>query len=384
MDTQACPPQPTAIEEDEMDMLQSFSKHGSSGDPYAYDMDLEGLDAVALDALRSDSGSPDSDRKNQATSSQKSASPPRDAPDSPSRDEAMPTATITMDLSRGRPQTRERYPDDRTGGSYFRRDQLEKKAPTPKRPPAYELRPRRQSTRIQKNMSTSESESGSGRPPSDKERKLSAADQRRLERNAREQRRSVKIVHQIDELADMLEAAGAGASKQCKSSVLQAVGDYIHSLESKNAHLEREQCGLVSKIVSIAALARRKHDRTESTTRLDYEQLFLQSSMPMAVAALDGKFTASNDRFAHVLGLREASAVVGRSVFDLASPQHLQHVFSCIGSLLRSSEPVPRGEVHGALADTARVIAITLLRPACFAVALIEPVGVDQPRRVVG
>ena len=122
----------------------------------------------------------------------------------------------------------------------------------------------------------------------------------------------------------------------------------------------------------------------ESTTRLDYEQLFLQSSMPMAVAALDGKFTASNDRFAHVLGLREASAVVGRSVFDLASPMHLQHVFSCIGSLLRSSEPVPRGEVHGALADTARVIAITLLRPACFAVALIEPVGVDQPRAPVG
>merc|ERR1711871_1901542 len=213
------------------------------------------------------------------------------------------------------------------------------KAPTPKRPPAYELRPRRQSTRIQKNMCTSESESGSGRPPSDKERKLSAADQRRLERNAREQRRSVKIVHQIEELADMLEAAGAGGSKQCKSSVLQAVGEYIHSLESKNAHLEREQCGLVSKIVSIAALARRKHDRTENTTRLDYEQLFLQSSMPMAVAALDGKFTASNDRFAHVLGLREASAVVGRSVFDLASPMHLQHVFSCIGSLLRSSGP---------------------------------------------
>ena len=238
MEHQACPPQPTAIEEDEMDMLQSFSKHGSSGDPYAYDMDLEGLDAVALDALRSDSGSPDSDRKNQATSSQKSESPPRDAPDSPQRDEAMPAATVTMDTSSGRPQTRERYPDDRKGGSYFRRDQLEKKAPTPKRPPAYELRPRRQSTRIQKNMSTSESESGSGRPPSDKERKLSAADQRRLERNAREQRRSVKIVHQIEELADMLEAAGAGASKQCKSSVLQAVGEYIHSLESKNAHLE--------------------------------------------------------------------------------------------------------------------------------------------------
>merc|ERR1712205_54290 len=93
-----------------------------------------------------DSGSPDSDRKNQATSSQKSESPPRDAPDSPQRDEAMPAATVTMDTSRGRPQTRERYPDDRTGGSYFRRDQLEKKAPTPKRPPAYELRPRRQST----------------------------------------------------------------------------------------------------------------------------------------------------------------------------------------------------------------------------------------------
>ena len=65
---------------------------------------------------RSDSGSPDSDRKNQATSSQKSESPPRDAPDSPQRDEAMPAATVTMDTSRGRPQTRERYPDDRAYG----------------------------------------------------------------------------------------------------------------------------------------------------------------------------------------------------------------------------------------------------------------------------
>ena len=180
----------------------------------------------------------------------------------------------------------------------------------------------------------------------------------------------------------MLEAAGAGASKQCKSSVLQAVGEHIHSW-SRKAHLERPMRPSFQNCVdSSFGAAETRPDRVDDA--FGYEQLFLQSSMPMAVAALDGKFTASNDRFAHVLGLREASAVVGRSVFDLASPMHLQHVFSCIGSLLRSSEPVPRGEVHGALADTARVIAITLLRPACFAVALIEPVGVDQPRRVVG
>ena len=152
----------------------------------------------------------------------------------------------------------------------------------------------------------------------------------------------------------MLEAAGAGASKQCKSSVLQAVGGNTFIPWNRKTRISREQCGLVSKIVSIAALARRKHDPDGIHDAFGLRAIVPQSSMPMAVAALDGKFTASNDRFAHVLGLREASAVVGRSVFDLASPMHLQHVFSCIGSLLRSSEPVPRGEVHGALADTAR------------------------------
>jgi len=375
MEPTATTPHPTTLEEDEMDMLQCFSKHGATDDAFGYSgMDLEGLDAAALDALRSNS--PDDDRKKQATSSNKSESPP------PERAEALQTQGSSESLhdapARGRPCPSERYPDDRTQGDYFRRDQLQ---PDGK---GYELRPRRAASRNVTGLSTSESESGTSQKAREP-KKLSASDHRRLERNAREQRRSVKIVHQIEELADVLEAAGHPSSKQCKSSVLQAVGDYIHQLEDENAHLEREQCGLVSKIVSIAALARQKTDGEQPrNAKLDYEALFLQSSMPMAVAALDGKFTNSNERFAHVLGLPRAQDVVGRSIFDLASPQHLQHVFSCVGSLLRSAEPVPRGEVHGALADSGRVIAVTLLRPACLTVALIEPVGVDQPRRLVG
>lgn len=75
MEPTATTPHPTTLEEDEMDMLQCFSKHGATDDAFGYSgMDLEGLDAAALDALRSNS--PDDDRKKQATSSNKSESPP--------------------------------------------------------------------------------------------------------------------------------------------------------------------------------------------------------------------------------------------------------------------------------------------------------------------
>ena len=107
--------------------------------------------------------SPDSDRKNQATSSQKSESPAarrspslwvkrcgRDRDDGHARAAGQPRTLL--------PTTGRAVP---TSGGI----QLEKKAPTPKRPRegAYDrLRPRGQSTRIQKNMSTSESDAGSG------------------------------------------------------------------------------------------------------------------------------------------------------------------------------------------------------------------------------
>ena len=65
---------------------------------------------------------------------------------------------------------------------------------------------------------------------------------RRLERNAREQRRSVKIVSQIEELSNMLEEAGASSAKSCKASVLGAVSDYIETLQKRNATLEAEKC----------------------------------------------------------------------------------------------------------------------------------------------
>ena len=243
----------------------------------------------------------------------------------------MPAATVTMDTSSGRPQTRERYPDDRKGGSYFRRDQLEKKhqLPNDHRPTSCDIG--RQSTRIQKEHV----DVGIGVGKRATTLRQGAEAVRRGPETVGAKREGTAAVGE-DRPPDRGARRHVGSGGRWGLEAVQVVrapscGRIYSLLESKNAHLEREQCGLVSKIVSIAALARRKHDRTESTTRLDYEQLFLQSSMPMAVAALDGKFTASNDRFAHVLGLREASAVVGRSVFDLASPMHLQRVLAASG-----------------------------------------------------
>ena len=227
-------------------------------------------------------------------------------------------------------------------------------------------------------------EGSSGTGGRGKKKQALPADQRRLERNAREQRRSVKIVAQIEELAQILEEAGAASTKSCKSSVLTAVTHYIENLQQKNDDLEKEQCGLVNKIVSIAALSQQPPDLKRDQGRLDYRQLFLQSSMPMAVAALDGKFTACNERFASTVGCAEPRDVVDRSIFDLAAQSHLQHVFSCIGSLLRSNDPVPRGEIHGALAESSHVISVTLIRPNVFTICLIEPMGIDLARRVVG
>ena len=109
--------------------------------------------------LRSDSA-PDSDRKNQATSSQKSESPPRDAPDSPQRDEAMPAATVSdghvarpaADAGTLPPTTGRAAP---TSGGTSSRRKHQPQTTTGLRAAASKA----VHSRIQKNMSTSESES---------------------------------------------------------------------------------------------------------------------------------------------------------------------------------------------------------------------------------
>ena len=115
---------------------------------------------------------------------------------------------------------------------------------------------------------------------------------------------------------------------------------------------------------------------------VDYRLVFLQSSVPMAVASLDGKFTACNDRFVSAFGMSSPRETWERSVFDLATPAHLQRVFAVIGALLRSEEPLPTAEVKGALHDTDRVLTISFIRPKSFVVCLDEPINAsatEQP-----
>ncbi|KAJ8599382.1 hypothetical protein CTAYLR_007022 [Chrysophaeum taylorii] len=203
---------------------------------------------------------------------------------------------------------------------------------------------------------------------------------RRLERNAREQRRSIKIVTQIDELAGILDEAGAPATKACKASILAGVSNYIEQLRSRNSSLESEQCDIVSKIISIAAGANPAFVNDEKHEEVDYRLVFLQSSIPMAVTSLDGKLLACNERFVAGIGAETQTEVLKRTLFDLAKPDRLQNVFSCIGDLLRSSESAPCANVPDAFQFTTSTLSITYIRPSSFAISLVEPVPTDVER----
>ncbi|CAM9730266.1 unnamed protein product [Phaeothamnion confervicola] len=65
-------------------------------------------------------------------------------------------------------------------------------------------------------------------------------DKRRLERNAREQKRSLKISQKIEELRKILRGSGVPA-KSSKSSILHEATIYIRQLQRRQAQVEQER-----------------------------------------------------------------------------------------------------------------------------------------------
>jgi len=200
--------------------------------------------------------------------------------------------------------------------------------------------------------------------------------------------RSIKVVTQIDELADILDEAGAPALKASKAAILSGASEYIEQLQSRNSMLESEQCEIISRIVSVAAGANPAILNDEKISeQVDYRLVFFQSSVPMAVAASDGKILASNERFVAGVGAASQDDLLNRMLFDLVKPLRRADFFSCVGTLLRSDEPAPCGDLADALSASNLTMSITFVRPSSFAVSLVEPFPADPgraSRRIAG
>lgn len=193
---------------------------------------------------------------------------------------------------------------------------------------------------------------------------------RRLDRDGRT--RSVKVVTQVDDLANLFDRAGAPATKTSKASVIANVSDDIGRLASHDLIRESERCDIVSKIVSVVASSNRSCLDDEKLEQVDYRLVFLQSSVPMAVSALEGKILACNERFVAAVGAQSEKELISRSIFDLAVPASLQHLFSCIASLLRSEKTAPCGEVVNAIHATPSTMSIVYIKPSSLVVSLVK------------
>jgi PAS domain-containing protein len=151
---------------------------------------------------------------------------------------------------------------------------------------------------------------------------------RRMDRNQREQQRSQKITEQIACLKELL--AGANVHfKPDKHSTLITVADYIKQLQTRSQLLDSEHKKLLETISKTNEAVNTPHYQTSTDGEtvvsndllsdvpssllledehavfvrgLDYRNVFLQCSIPLAVASIDGRFMDCNAEFESITG----------------------------------------------------------------------------------
>lgn len=167
---------------------------------------------------------------------------------------------------------------------------------------------------------------------------------RRVERNAREQRRSKRITNQISHLREILRSAGRPV-KSNKASVLSETADFIRDLQKQKRRLEvnfhfndqirfmwpqaRQQAqyrfpALTSQPSSPPSLV---HGQDRAVSRHGYCLAFYESGIPMAVATMDGCFVDCNQKFIDVSSYSKEE-LLKLTVFNLTAPQDLQDTFT--------------------------------------------------------
>jgi hypothetical protein len=155
-------------------------------------------------------------------------------------------------------------------------------------------------------------------------------DRRRQDRNYREQQRSQRITHQIDQLRLVLSEAQI-RHKPDKFSTLITVGEYIKQLQERSAMLDAEHKKLIDTITKTNELANESHlpiatsnskilsantgpDKSHATTsslikasdniynedeslfvhNVDYKSIFIRCCVPLAVTSIDGRLLNCN------------------------------------------------------------------------------------------
>ncbi len=183
--------------------------------------------------------------------------------------------------------------------------------------------------------------------PNKKVEDMTPEERRRHERNTREQQRSHKISQQIKELRNVLTESKV-PFKQNKYSILMSVVDYIKQLQQRAGLLDNEHNKLVTTIQQTNEMV--KSGITDQSDMnlgvgndvellcargLDYKTIFEQCSIPLGVAALDGRLLACNPKFEEWTGLSK-QALESRTLFGLLSANIVDEVFRALGTMLKS------------------------------------------------
>jgi hypothetical protein len=156
---------------------------------------------------------------------------------------------------------------------------------------------------------------------------------RKQDRNAREQKRSLKISQQIGHLKEVLESDGMKV-KNSKMAILVSVERYIKELEGEISQmtLNRGAAPVVTNEASSSSSSNNSWNGTSSSSPhthththntqiappletvtiasqdqevangVGYQSLFKQVSTPLAVASMDGRFVDANMRFEMATG----------------------------------------------------------------------------------
>ncbi|KAG5180422.1 hypothetical protein JKP88DRAFT_166633 [Tribonema minus] len=244
-------------------------------------------------------------------------------------------------------------------------------------------------------------------------------DKRRLERNAREQKRSLKISQRIDELRLLLRQSGISV-KNSKSHVLQEGTNLIKLLLRQQGALEAERAhmlGLVQMLsaggntqggargggggggadsqaqMQQAAAAAAQEKATAAATAaaaaasaaaasvgMDYQLIFHNAAIPLAVCSINGNIVECNSRMCVATGFRRDELLL-LTVFNLVADAYLQRSFALISGALSAPAAAGAPPQHVDLPCKVRdgrpggVLSVSLvrddiMRPRFFAISM--------------
>lgn len=180
--------------------------------------------------------------------------------------------------------------------------------------------------------------------------------QRRLERNAREQKRSKKIANQIEMLRQLLRNAGKPV-KGNKASILSETADFIQELREVRKYLQETALSGKS-----AADMTSTHS-LQLVTDESYRLAFQKSGVPMAIATMDGCLVDGNDEFLGATSYTREE-LLKLTIFNLTAASDLQETFGRVSQMLRSTEDSPLFRIRAVMKHNEErgYLAISLVR----------------------